>query len=152
MVRSVSFLLIGLWNKLYDGVAMHHFDKLRAAAPGHEIIYVPCHRSHVDYLLLSWLLHQNDFVVPHIAAGINLNLPVLGPMLRRGGAFFMRRSFSASAVFDGVQRIHGQLFARGVSIEYFIEGGRSRTGRLLAPRGGMLSMTLRASCANRVGR
>jgi glycerol-3-phosphate O-acyltransferase len=145
VVRSLSFLLIGFWNKIYDGVHMHHFEKLRAAAPGHEIIYVPCHRSHIDYLLLSWLLYQNGFVVPHIAAGVNLNLPVIGPILRRGGAFFLRRSFKANALYSTVfSEYVSQLFARGASMEYFIEGGRSRTGRLLAPRGGMLAMTLRS--------
>jgi glycerol-3-phosphate O-acyltransferase len=145
VVRSISFLLIGFWNKIYDGVRMRHFDKMRAAAPGHEIIYVPCHRSHIDYLLLSWLLYQNGFVVPHIAAGVNLNLPVIGPILRRGGAFFLRRSFKANALYSIVfSEYVSQLFARGVSMEYFIEGGRSRTGRLLAPRGGMLAMTLKS--------
>jgi len=145
VVRSLSFLLVGFWNKIYDGVRMHHFDKLRAAAPGHEIIYVPCHRSHIDYLLLSWLLYQNGFVIPHIAAGVNLNLPILGSILRRGGAFFLRRSFKANALYSTVfSEYVSQLFARGVSLEYFIEGGRSRTGRLLAPRGGMLAMTLRS--------
>ncbi|HZP66495.1 MAG TPA: glycerol-3-phosphate 1-O-acyltransferase PlsB [Rudaea sp.] len=145
VVRSLSFLLIGFWNKIYDGVRMRHFEKLRAVAPGHEIVYVPCHRSHIDYVLLSWLLYQNGFVVPHIAAGVNLNLPVVGPILRRGGAFFMRRSFKGDALYSTVFREYlSQLFARGVSIEYFIEGGRSRTGRTLAPRGGMLAMTLRS--------
>lgn len=145
VVRSVSFLLIGFWNKVYDGVRMRHFDKLREIAPGHEIIYVPCHRSHIDYLLLSWLLFQNGFVVPHIAAGINLNLPVLGSLLRRGGAFFMRRSFKGDPLYSTVFREYlSQLFAAGVSIEYFIEGTRSRTGRLLTPHGGMLAMTLRS--------
>jgi len=144
VVRSISFLLIGFWNKIYEGVRMRHFDKLRAVAPGHEIVYVPCHRSHIDYLLLSWLLYQNGFVVPHIAAGVNLNLPVLGPLLRRGGAFFMRRSFNDPLYSTVFREYMSQLFARGVSIEYFIEGGRSRTGRTLAPRGGLLSMTLRS--------
>ncbi len=144
VVRSVSFLLIGFWNKVYDGVRLHHLDKLRATAPGHEIIYVPCHRSHIDYLLLSWLLHQNGFVVPHIAAGVNLNLPVIGPILRRGGAFFMRRSFNDPLYSTVFREYMSQLFARGVSIEYFIEGGRSRTGRTLGPRGGLLSMTVRS--------
>ena len=144
-VRSVSFLLIGFWNKIYDGVLTHHFEKMRAAAPGHEIIYVPCHRSHIDYLLLSWLLYRNGVVVPHIAAGVNLNLPVLGPMLRRGGAFFLRRSFKANALYSTVfSEYVSQLFARGASMEYFIEGGRSRTGRLLQPRAGMLAMTLKS--------
>jgi glycerol-3-phosphate O-acyltransferase len=143
-VRSVSFMLTGLWDKIYDGVNMHHFDKLRALAPGHEIIYVPCHRSHIDYLLLSYLLYRNGVVVPHIAAGQNLNLPVLGALLRRGGAFFMRRSFSDPFYSTVFREYMSQLFARGVSIEYFVEGGRSRTGRTLAPRGGLLSMTLRS--------
>jgi len=145
VVRSVSFFLTGFWNKIYDGVQMHHFDKLRAIAPGHEIIYVPCHRSHIDYLLLSYLLYRNGLVVPHIAAGVNLNLPIIGPILRRGGAFFMRRSFKGNALYSAVFTEYvRQLFAHGIALEYFIEGGRSRTGRLLAPRGGMLAMTLKS--------
>jgi glycerol-3-phosphate O-acyltransferase len=145
VVRSASFLLTWFWNKLYDGVAMRHFDKARAVAPGHEVVYVPSHRSHADYLLLSYLLHKNGVVPPHIAAGVNLNLPLVGPFLRRGGAFFMRRSFKGSAVYSTIFKEYlAQLIDRGVPIEYFIEGGRSRTGRLLAPRAGMLSMTVRA--------
>ncbi|MEO7073622.1 MAG: 1-acyl-sn-glycerol-3-phosphate acyltransferase, partial [Rhodanobacter sp.] len=100
VVRSVSVLLRNFWTKLYDGIAMHHFDKARAAAPGFEVVYVPCHRSHTDYLLLSYQLHVSGVVVPHIAAGINLNLPVLGPILRRGGAFFLRRSFKGNALYS----------------------------------------------------
>ncbi len=145
VVRSLSFILIAFWNKLYGGVVMHHFDKLRAVAPGHEVIYVPCHRSHIDYLLLSYQLYQNGLVPPHIAAGVNLNLPVIGPILRRGGAFFLRRSFKSNALYSAVFTEYvSQLFVRGVALEYFIEGGRSRTGRLLSPRGGMLGMTMRS--------
>jgi glycerol-3-phosphate O-acyltransferase len=145
VVRSASFALSWFWNKLYDGISMHHFDLARDAAPGHEVIYVPCHRSHADYLLLSYQLQDAGVVVPHIAAGVNLNLPVLGAFLRRGGAFFMRRSFRGSALYSTIFKEYlAQLIERGVPLEYFIEGGRSRTGRLLKPRGGMLSMTLRA--------
>ncbi|MGA7296251.1 MAG: glycerol-3-phosphate 1-O-acyltransferase PlsB [Rhodanobacteraceae bacterium] len=145
VVRSASFILTWFWNKLYDGVAMRHFEQARAAAPGHEVVYVPSHRSHADYLLLSYKLHVSGVVPPHIAAGINLNLPVIGSILRRGGAFFMRRSFKGSAVYSTIFKEYlAQLIDRGVPIEYFIEGGRSRTGRLLDPKGGMLSMTLQA--------
>ncbi|MBB3226315.1 glycerol-3-phosphate O-acyltransferase [Luteibacter sp. Sphag1AF] len=145
VVRSMSFLLSNFWNKLYDGIAMHHFDKARAAAPGHEVVYVPCHRSHADYLLLSYQLHYSGVVSPHIAAGVNLNLPGIGPILRRGGAFFLRRSFKGNAMYSVVFNEYlAQLVDRGVPLEYFIEGGRSRTGRLLAPRAGMLVMTVRA--------
>ena len=145
VVRSVSFLLSNFWNKLYDGIAMHHFDKARAAAPGYEVVYVPSHRSHADYLLMSYQLHASGVVVPHIAAGVNLNLPGIGPILRRGGAFFMRRSFTGNPLYSVVFKEYmAQLIDRGVPIEYFTEGTRSRTGRLLTPRGGLLSMTVRA--------
>ncbi len=144
-VRSASFLLTAFWNRLYDGIRTHHFDTLKQAAPGHEVIYVPCHRSHIDYLLLSYLLYSNGIVPPHIAAGVNLNLPVIGSLLRKGGAFFLRRSFRANALYSAVfSEYVTQLFQRGVSMEYFIEGGRSRTGRLLEPRAGMLAMTVKS--------
>ncbi len=144
-VRSASFLLTTFWNRLYDGIRTHHFDTLKQAAPGHEVIYVPCHRSHIDYLLLSYLLYVNGIVPPHIAAGVNLNLPVIGSLLRKGGAFFLRRSFKANALYSAVfSEYVTQLFQRGVSMEYFIEGGRSRTGRLLEPRAGMLAMTVKS--------
>ena len=144
-VRSATFLLANFWNKLYDGIQMHHFDTLRANAPGHEVIYVPSHRSHADYVLMSFQLYESGVVVPHIAAGVNLNLPVLGGFLRRGGAFFLRRSFKGNALYAVVFKEYmAQLIERGVPLEYFIEGTRSRTGRLLAPRFGVLTMTVRA--------
>jgi glycerol-3-phosphate O-acyltransferase len=145
VVRSASFLLSHVWNQIYDGVLVHHLDKVKQAAPGHEVVYVPCHRSHMDYLLLSYLLYERGIVPPHIAAGINLNLPVVGTILRKGGAFFMRRSFRGNPLYSAVFTEYvAQLVSGGYSLEYFIEGGRSRTGRLLQPKGGMISMTVRA--------
>ncbi|MEZ0472451.1 glycerol-3-phosphate 1-O-acyltransferase PlsB [Luteimonas salinilitoris] len=145
VVRSASFLLTTVWNRIFRGVLVHHLDALKAAAPGHEIVYVPSHRSHMDYLLLSYLLYTKGIVPPHIVAGINLNLPVIGTLLRKGGAFFIRRSIRGNALYSTVLAEYvAQLVAGGYSIEYFIEGGRSRTGRLLAPKGGMVSMTVRA--------
>jgi len=145
VVRSLSFGLTAFWNRIYDGVQVHHLDRLKEVAPGREVIYVPSHRSHMDYLLLSYLLYNNGIVPPHIVAGINLNLPVLGPILRRGGAFFIRRSIKGNALYAAVLGEYvSQLVVEGFSIEYFIEGGRSRTGRLLQPKGGMIAMTLRA--------
>jgi glycerol-3-phosphate O-acyltransferase len=109
------------------------------------VVYVPCHRSHIDYLLLSYVLYKNGLMPPHIAAGINLNMPIVGPILRRGGAFFMRRSFRDNPLYATVfnEYMH-VMFSRGYSVEYFVEGGRSRTGRMLQPRPGMLSMTVRS--------
>ena len=145
VVRSASFLLTSVWNRIYRGVLVHHLDQFKQEAPGHEVVYVPSHRSHMDYLLLSYLLYSHGIVAPHIFAGINLNLPVVGTVLRKGGAFFARRSFKGNALYSAVFREYmAQLVAGGYSIEYFIEGGRSRTGRLLQPKGGSLAMTVRA--------
>jgi glycerol-3-phosphate O-acyltransferase len=144
-VRFLEFAFTRLWNRIYDGVVVEHIETLEKLAKDHEIIYVPCHRSHMDYLLLSYAIFRQGFAIPHIAAGINLNLPVLGRFLRKGGAFFIRRSFRGSALYTVVFTNYlAAIMGRGHSIEYFIEGGRSRTGRLLQPKTGMLSMTVRS--------
>ena len=144
-VRFMEASLSRLWNRLYDGVVFGHVQTLEETAEGNEVIYVPCHRSHMDYLLLSYAIYVHGYAIPHIAAGINLNLPILGRFLRKGGAFFIRRSFRGNALYTVVfMKYLAAIMARGHSIEYFIEGGRSRTGRLLQPKTGMLSMTVRS--------
>ncbi|MGA7538533.1 MAG: glycerol-3-phosphate 1-O-acyltransferase PlsB [Steroidobacteraceae bacterium] len=144
-VRFLERLLAWLWNRLYDGVAVGHLETLERLAQGNEIVYVPCHRSHMDYLLLSYVIYVNGHPVPHIAAGINLNLPLVGRLLRMGGAFFIRRKFRGNGLYTVVfMKYLAAIMERGHSIEYFIEGGRSRTGRLLQPKTGMLSMTVRS--------
>ncbi|WP_152225076.1 glycerol-3-phosphate 1-O-acyltransferase PlsB [Pseudomonas sp. SCB32] len=145
VIRFLEVTLTWFWNKLYEGVKVNHIERVQDVAQGHEIVYVPCHRSHIDYLLLSYLLFRNGLTPPHIAAGINLNMPIVGSILRRGGAFFMRRSFKGNQLYTAVfnEYLH-TLFSRGFSTEYFVEGGRSRTGRMLHPRTGMLAITLRS--------
>jgi glycerol-3-phosphate O-acyltransferase len=141
---AVMSNLVGrLWTRLYDGVVMGHIETLQQVADGNEIVYVPCHRSHIDYILLSYAIYQHDYAIPHIAAGLNLNLPFVGRLLRKGGAFYIRRSFRANALYTAVvMKYLATIMARGHSLEYFIEGGRSRSGRLLAPMTGMLTMTV----------
>ncbi len=145
-IRLTSRFMNWLWAKLYSGIEVNNGGVIRdLAEKGHEIIYVPCHRSHMDYLLLSYVIYQQGLVAPHIAAGINLNFGPVGPVLRRGGAFFMRRSFKGNKLYATVFREYlSQLFQKGYSVKYFIEGGRSRTGRLLIPKTGMIAMTVQA--------
>jgi glycerol-3-phosphate O-acyltransferase len=144
VVRSASFLLRWVWSRIFRGVTVHHLERLKQSAEGHEVIYVPSHRSHMDDLLLPYLLYTHGIVPPHIVAGINLNLPLVGRLLRKGGAFFIRRSISGNALYSAVLAQYiSELVAGGYSIAYFIEGGRSRTGRLLPPKHGALAMTVR---------
>ncbi|MFP1836669.1 glycerol-3-phosphate 1-O-acyltransferase PlsB [Lonsdalea quercina] len=145
-VRLTDRVLGWTWNRLYQGINVHNAERVRQLAQdGHEIVYVPCHRSHMDYLLLSYVLYHQGLVPPHIAAGINLNFWPAGPIFRRLGAFFIRRTFKGSKLYSTLFREYlGELFTRGYSVEYFVEGGRSRTGRLLDPKTGTLAMTLQA--------
>jgi glycerol-3-phosphate O-acyltransferase len=144
-ISIMEAVLSRVWTRLYDGVDFAHVENLHDLGDGAEIIYVPCHRSHMDYLLLSYVIYRKGFPVPHVAAGVNLNLPVVGHFLRKGGAFFLRRSFKGDALYGAVfSKYLGFMMARGHPLEYFVEGGRSRTGRMLAPRTGMLSMTVRS--------
>ncbi|MDP8163206.1 glycerol-3-phosphate 1-O-acyltransferase PlsB [Pasteurella skyensis] len=145
-LRAADRFLSWLWNKLYQGITVENADRVRKLAlDGHEIVYIPCHRSHMDYLLLSYLLYHEGLVPPHIASGINLNFWPAGPLFRSWGAFFIRRTFNGNRLYSTIFREYlAELFHRGYSVEYFIEGGRSRTGRLLTPKTGMMAMTLRA--------
>ncbi len=146
LVKRGDRILGWLWNKLYQGLHINNASTVRRLAQdGHEIVYVPCHRSHMDYLLLSYVLYNEGMVPPHIAAGINLNFFPAGPIFRRGGAFFIRRSFKGNKLYSTIFREYlAELFAKGYSVEYFSEGGRSRTGRLLQAKTGMLAMTIQA--------
>ena len=143
-IQMLQRLLTWFWNKFYSGIEVTNHEHLSSLALTHELVYVPCHRSHIDYLLLSYIIYYDGLSIPYIAAGKNLNLPVIGPLLRGGGAFFIRRSFKGNELYSTVMFEYiASLISLGMPIEYFIEGGRSRTGRLLKPKPGMLAMTVR---------
>ncbi|MFW1800185.1 glycerol-3-phosphate 1-O-acyltransferase PlsB [Acinetobacter nematophilus] len=144
-LRFAEIALTKLWTQLYDGIEVHNFDTVRELAKDYEIVYTPCHRSHIDYLLLSYVIYNRGLMVPHIAAGINLNMPVVGQLMRGAGAYFIRRSFNGNALYTAVfkEYIYSML-NRNTPMEYFIEGGRSRTGLLLPPKKGMLAMTIQS--------
>lgn len=145
-IRFGEVILHWLWGRLYSAINVSNAKVLRKLAQnGHEIIYVPCHRSHMDYLLLSSVILQEGLVMPRIAAGINLNFFPAGSIFRKGGAFFIRRSFGGNRLYSTIFREYlGLLFDRGYSVKYYTEGGRSRTGRVLSPKTGMLAMTIQS--------
>jgi len=138
-------LLRAFWNRFYTGIEIYNASRIQQAALTHQLVYVPCHRSHVDYLLLSYVIYNENLALPYITAGNNLNIPFIGRILRGGGAFFIRRSFKDNPLYNAVIRAYVyELVKLGVPLEYFIEGGRSRSGRMLKPKFGMLGMTVDA--------
>ena len=149
-VHFADKALTRLWTQLYDGVEVHNFSTVRELVKDYEVIYTPCHRSHIDYLLLSYVIYKRGLMVPYIAAGDNLNMPFVGQLLRGGGAFFIRRSFRGNALYTSVFKEYlFSILSRNTPLEYFIEGGRSRTGRLLPPKTGMLAMTVHSHLRGR---
>jgi glycerol-3-phosphate O-acyltransferase len=143
-IRILQIGLTSFWNRCYSGIKTGNSQDLRKLALTHSLVYVPCHRSHIDYLLLSYVIYYEGLAIPYIAAGKNLNIPLIGPILRSAGAFFIRRSFKGNELYSAVLFEYlSRLVAIGAPIEYFMEGGRSRTGRLLKPKSGMLAMTIR---------
>lgn len=145
MVRLAEIFLTWLWNRFFSGVVIKHSHRLREIEHTHEIVYLPAHRSHMDYLLLAYSIYHEGFVPPHTFAGINLNFWPVGPILRRCGAFYGRRSFGGNRLYTTVfnEYVH-YLVSKGHPVKFYLEGGRSRTGRLIPPKTGMLAMVVQS--------
>ncbi|MBK8169709.1 MAG: 1-acyl-sn-glycerol-3-phosphate acyltransferase [Sandaracinaceae bacterium] len=141
-------ILARVWTRIYDGLVVDKkgIERLRDAARKGNIVLLPSHKSHVDYVVLSDVLYTNAISPPLIAAGENLSFWPLGPILRRAGGFFIRRSFAGKRLYSAlVDAYVRKLMVEGFALEFFIEGGRSRTGKLLAPKLGLLSMIVDAA-------
>ncbi len=141
-------MLDRLWNRIYDGIEVDEegMQRVREVARDAALVFLPCHKSHIDYLVLNHTLYRNSFSPPLSAAGDNMNFWPVGTMLRRGGGFFIRRSFRQKPLYRAlVDAYMRKILVEGFHMEFFVEGGRSRTGKLLSPKYGMLSMVVDAA-------
>ncbi|RMF22827.1 MAG: hypothetical protein D6760_06575 [Deltaproteobacteria bacterium] len=144
----VAYFFIKIWNRMFSGLVPIGFDAVVEKVRRHPVVLVPCHRSHFDYLIISYLFHQHFVSPPHIAAGINMAFWPMGPLFRASGAYFIRRSFGDNELYKTVFKQYLKFLIRdGYTQEFFIEGGRSRTGKIMTPRLGMLSAIVNAYLA-----
>jgi len=147
IIKLGSIIITWILKNMFDGVTVNEdgLNKAKNVSQKGPLILVPCHKSHIDYLILSYLLYHNNMPCPLIAAGKNLAFWPIGPLFRGGGAFFIRRTFRGAVLYSKVfsEYIHN-LLREGFNIEFFIEGGRSRTGKLILPKLGLLSILLKA--------
>lgn len=142
VVGFTAPILHWVFNRIYDGVEVDEVGLERAmkAAAHAPMVLTPSHKSHVDYLIMSYVLFQRGYTVPLVAAGANLSFFPLGPFLRRGGAFFLRRTFKGDKLYTAVFKAYlKKLVHDGIHHEFFPEGGRSRTGKLLTPKLGLFT-------------
>lgn len=140
-------VLSWLWNTVYDGLSIDSegLAKIRNLSKKMPFVIISCHRSHIDYLLLSYVFYKNNIQMPFIAAGNNLSFFPMGYIFRRSGAFFLRRSFRGNDLYGEVfSKYLATLLHEGLPLEFFIEGGRSRTGKMVMPKYGLLSMIIQA--------
>lgn len=147
VVGGASMVLDWVFNRIYDGIEVDEAGLQRAmkAAAQAPVVFTPSHKSHLDYLIMSYVLWQRGYTVPLVAAGANLSFFPLGPFLRRCGAFFLRRSFKGDKLYTAVFKAYlKKLVHDGIHHEFFPEGGRSRTGKLLQPKLGLFTWLVEA--------
>ena len=141
----VAYFFKKIWNRMFSGLKPIGFEAVVEKVRHHPVVLVPCHRSHFDYLIITYLFHLNFVSPPHIAAGINLAFWPLGSLFRASGAYFIRRSFADNELYKLVFKQYLTFLIReGYTQEFFIEGGRSRTGKIMTPKLGMLSAIINA--------
>ncbi len=140
-------LLAWMFGRLYRSVEVDEagLERVKRAAAGAPVVLCPSHKSHIDYLVLSFLLYEHGMTPPHVAAGINLAFWPFGAIARRGGAFFIRRKVKGDRIYTAVLRAYVKHLLRDrFPQEFYVEGGRSRTGKLLPPKTGLVSMEVDA--------
>lgn len=131
-----------LYSQGYGEIRYSDEEVGRVAALGqeHPVVFLPAHRSNLDRLSLQFMLWENDLPPNHTAGGINLNFAPIGPLLRRTGVFFIRRSFRGNQLYKTVLRSYIDfLVEKRFPLEWYLEGGRSRSGKLNPPKLGLLS-------------
>ncbi|XP_033167112.1 glycerol-3-phosphate acyltransferase 1, mitochondrial isoform X1 [Drosophila mauritiana] len=155
LLAFTSWILYKLLPCFLSGVVTNtkQIEMLKTAterSPGTPLIFVPLHRSHLDYIMVTWILTNNDIRSPLVAAGNNLQIPVFGGLLRGLGAFFIKRKIDpVEGKKDVLYRAALHLYLthalkQGHNVEFFIEGGRTRTGKPCMPKGGILSVIVNA--------
>lgn len=112
----------------------------------HPAMLLFTHKTYMDSIALTSTLFENDFRMLHIFAGINMNFAGLGLLMKRSGGIFIRRKFQDNPLYKLVLRQYiGYLMEKRFPMTWAFEGTRSRTGKLMPPRLGLLKYVLEAA-------
>ena len=147
VIDLVAYFIRAVYSKGYDAL---HYDRRQlleifTLAQRYPVVFLPTHKSNLDHLVLQYALYENGLPPNHTAGGINMNFFPVGPLVRRSGVFFIRRTFKDDPVYKLVLRQYiDYLIEKRFSLEWYIEGGRSRSGKLLPPRFGLLASVVDA--------
>lgn len=144
-IEVMYVLLTWVFGKIFEEIVVEpsQLQRLREILKTKSAVFISCHRSHLDYMVVPGVLFLDDIITPHIAAGVNLSFWPVGHFLRKGGAFFIRRSFRGQPLYAlCLQKYIDWLITNRINIKFFIEGTRSRTGKMLPPAFGLLKMVV----------
>uniref|UniRef100_A0A5S6K4Q5 Actin, cytoplasmic 1 n=1 Tax=Xenopus tropicalis TaxID=8364 RepID=A0A5S6K4Q5_XENTR len=146
-VRFFALTLSKIFKRLFRKVRVNEegVQRLTQAIREHPVVLIPNHQSYVDFLMLSFVLYTYDLALPVIAAGIALTgMTLVGELLRMAGAFYIKRGFRGNPLYWAVFAEYVKALVRSgyAPVEFFIEGWRSRTGKILSPKFGMLTVVM----------
>jgi glycerol-3-phosphate O-acyltransferase len=144
ILAFLNFVVGIILKKMFVSIELIGIEKIADYAKRNPLVLAPSHRSYCDFMILSTAFYANHLVPPHIAARENMSFGPFGSLWRRGGAFFLRRSFEDPLYRMVFRSYITYLIKQGYTQEFFIEGGRSRTGKMLTPRLGMLAWNVDA--------
>ncbi|XP_068111344.1 glycerol-3-phosphate acyltransferase 1, mitochondrial isoform X2 [Hyperolius riggenbachi] len=161
LIRLTGWVLLKLFNGFFLNIQIHkgQLEMVKKAATETKVplVFLPVHKSHIDYLLLTFILFCNNIKAPHIASGNNLNIPIFSTLIRLLGGFFIRRKLDETS--DGKKDIlyrsllHEyiyQLLCKHQFLEIFLEGTRSRSGKTSCGRAGLLSVIVDTLCTGSI--
>uniref|UniRef100_A0A8D0S9J0 Dihydroxyacetone phosphate acyltransferase n=1 Tax=Sus scrofa TaxID=9823 RepID=A0A8D0S9J0_PIG len=146
-IRFFAFALSKIFKQIFSKVCVNEegIQKLQQAIQEHPVVLLPSHRSYIDFLMLSFLLYNYELPVPVIAAGMDfLGMKMVSELLRRSGAFFMRRTFGGNRLYWAVFSEYVKTMLRNgyAPVEFFLEGTRSRSAKTLTPKFGLLNIVM----------
>lgn len=157
LMRIAGWILYRLLSRIFTSIQFNksQIDRIRTVCSNQPrdrnipTVYLPLHRSHLDYILISFILYMNNIKPPLVAAGDNLNITFFGQLLRGLGAFFIKRRSEPNGtppnMYQAIMRSYiTENLRAGNSLEFFMEGGRTRSGKVVMPKFGLLSIVVDA--------
>uniref|UniRef100_A0A672N394 Glycerol-3-phosphate acyltransferase 1, mitochondrial n=1 Tax=Sinocyclocheilus grahami TaxID=75366 RepID=A0A672N394_SINGR len=159
-IRLTGWVLLKLFNGFFWSIQIHkgQLEMVKKAASEYNVplVFLPVHKSHIDYLLITFILFCHNIKAPHIAAGNNLNIPILSTLIRKLGGFFIRRKLDETSdgkkdvLYRSLLHYTEELLRQQQFLEVYLEGTRSRSGKPSPARAGMLSIVVDVLCANSI--
>uniref|UniRef100_A0A673JFI9 Glycerol-3-phosphate acyltransferase 1, mitochondrial n=1 Tax=Sinocyclocheilus rhinocerous TaxID=307959 RepID=A0A673JFI9_9TELE len=159
-IRITGWVLLKLFNGFFWSIQIHkgQLEMVKKAASEYNVplVFLPVHKSHIDYLLITFILFCHNIKAPHIAAGNNLNIPILSTLIRKLGGFFIRRKLDETSdgkkdvLYRSLLHAVKELLRQQQFLEVYLEGTRSRSGKPSPAHAGMLSIVVDTLCANSI--